>query len=392
MQDEWAVRMLNLPDARPLRARNGVMPEAVVANGTGVMHAVVGPVHAGIIEPGRFTFSSGGETVVHLDAQLSYAHRGVEQKLAGMPVLDAAPFVARICGGCSASRSFAYARALETLADVEIDPGADLARLVVAELERLYNHLADLAASAAAAGSGPGFARGMALKERAMRLCQLASGHRLLFDAIVPGGVSAPTLREISPILAELSALKTAVESYLDKLFANVSLVARWHGAGIVDHATAQAFGAVGPAQRASKGQVDIRTFAPYGAYRSIPARAAYAPAGDAFARCRVKRDEIRESFRLIGEALRQLETAPRSAARTINVPPGFSIGVTEGPRGTETVAVHVDKTGRIERIHVISASYRNWPILARAMDGNIVPDFPLVNKSFNLCYACVDR
>src|SRR5665213_3606144 len=119
MQDEWAVRMLNLPDARPLRAQNGVMPEAVLANGTGVMHAVVGPVHAGIIEPGRFTFSSGGETVVHLDAQLSYAHRGVEQKLAGMPVLDAAPFVARICGGCSASRSFSYARALETLAAVE---------------------------------------------------------------------------------------------------------------------------------------------------------------------------------------------------------------------------------------------------------------------------------
>ena len=392
MQDEWGVRVENLPDARPYFAHDGVLPAAILASGTGVMHAVVGPVHAGIIEPGRFTFSTGGETVIHLDAQLGYAHRGVERRLAGMPVIDAAPSIARICAGCSASRSYAYALALEALAGIEIERGADLARLVVAELERIYNHLADLAASAAGAGSGPGFARGMALKERAMRLCRLATGHRLLFDAIVPGGVSATTLREPQPVYSELAALESAVESYLEKLFANVSLVARWRQAGVVGHDTVRAFGAVGPAHRASKGQLDLRAFTPYGAYRSIPTRVAAASSGDAFARCRVKRDEIRESFRLIGEALSQWEPPAPSAPGAVAIPAGFALGVTEGPRGTEAVAVHVGRDGCIERFHAISASYRNWPIVVRAMEGNIVPDFPLVNKSFNLCYACVDR
>lgn len=392
MSDEWGVRFSDSPDERPLRARAGQMPPALLAAGSGLMHMVVGPVHAGIIEPGRFTFSSGGETVVHLDAQLSYSCRGVERRLAGMDPLEAAPKVARICGGCSASRSLAYAYALEKLAGIEIDPAIELARAVVAELERIYNHLADLAASASGAGWGPGFARGMALKERAMRACQAASGHRLLFDAIVPGGVGPNTLRDPSALRAELRELGRAAESYVSSLFGNASVASRWKRAGAVSRKTTRAFGAVGPADRAAGGKVDVRAFASYGAYRELHVNVASAANGDAFARCAVKRDELRESFRLIDDALARIGDAPSAAAQALPPFSGNAIGVVEGPRGAETIAVHLDERGRLGRVHVVSASYRNWPIVARAMDGNIVPDFPLVNKSFNLCYACADR
>ncbi len=392
MADVWSVSFIDLPDPRPLAGKNGIMPAATIAHGAGLMHFVVGPVHAGIIEPGRFTFSSGGETVVHLDAQLSYGHRGVEKQLEGCEAVQSAWMIARICGGCSVSRSYAYARALEQIAGTVVRPEVELARVALAELERIYNHLADLAATAAGAGWGPGFARGMALKERAMRLCRTASGHRLLFDSIVPGGVGPSVLRNQSEVAQELDALEPAVNRYLTDLFDNSSVVSRWHGAGIVNRETASAFGTVGPAHRASHGHVDVRAFAPYGAYAYLPARIAQASAGDALARCRVKRDELRESFRLIREAIAQLEGARIGSPEPLESKAGEAVTAVEGPRGAEVVAVHTDREGRLSRIHVISASYRNWPVVARAMEGNIVPDFPLVNKSFNLCYACADR
>jgi Ni,Fe-hydrogenase III large subunit len=392
MHDEWDVRFTDLPDPRPLRAVEGTMPAAVTAVGEGLTHFVVGPVHAGIIEAGRFTFSSGGESVVHLDAQLSFGHRGVEHRLAGMPVLEAARFVARICGGCSASRSMAYAQALENLAGAEIDPWADLTRLVLLELERVYNHLHDLAAASAGAGWGPGFARGMALKESAMRLCALATGHRLLFDAIVPGGVGWSSLEEPDALLHGINNLREDVERYVNDLFGNASVVARWHGAGKVSRETLRAFGALGPARRAGGDNVDLRAILRYGGYRWFQLTVASALSSDAFARCCVKRDELQDSMRLIRESLTTMRNNPPVPAPPLGVGPGTSIGAVEGPRGIETVAVHVDDHKRLDRIHIISASYRNWPVVARSMDGNIVPDFPLINKSFNLCYACADR
>lgn len=392
MAQDWDVRFDGLPDDRPLFAHRGAMPAAHTAGGDGIMQFVVGPVHAGIIESGRFTFSSGGETVVHLDAQLGYGHRGVERALAGIPAPAAAAKVARICGGCSAARSYAYALALEALAGVTPEPEVDLARLIAAELERAYNHLADLAASASGAGFAVGFARGMALKERAMRLCRFACGHRLLFDAIVPGGLGRPMLEDRREFGTELAAFERDVRDYAEWLFANASLTARWERAGIVEPETLRAFGAVGPAARAGGGSIDIRTFAPYGAYGEFSPAVARAVASDAFARTAVKRDELLESLRLMRRALNELGNAVLPSAQRVEPQPGTALQVVEGARGAEFVAVHVGERGVIERVHFISASYRNWPLVARAMEDNIVPDFPLVNKSFNLCYACADR
>jgi Ni,Fe-hydrogenase III large subunit len=233
----------------------------------------------------------------------------------------------------------------------------------------------------------------MALKEKAMRLNAAASGHRLLFDAIVPGGIGPGVMLEPERILHEIALLQEEIDAYLRGLFSTASLVSRWQRAGVVETRTAKAFGAVGPAHRASKGTFDVRTSATYGAYDVLSVRSAGASAGDVFARCSVKRDEIGESIRLICTALRRLAPTERApSVLPLAVPRGAAVAVVEGPRGAETVAVHVDGEGRLTRVHAISASYRNWPIVVKAMDGNIVPDFPLVNKSFNLCYACADR
>jgi Ni,Fe-hydrogenase III large subunit len=225
-----------------------------------------------------------------------------------------------------------------------------------------------------------------------MRLNATASGHRLLFDAIVPGGIGPGVLLEPERVLHEIALLQEEIDAYLRGLFSTASLVSRWQRAGVVEARTAKAFGAAGPAQRASKGTFDVRTAATYGAYDGLAVRAAGASAGDVFARCSVKRDEIGESIRLICTALRRLPTEHAPSVVRLDLPRGEAVTVVEGPRGAETVAAHVDGEGRLARFHAISASYRNWPIVVKAMDGNIVPDFPLVNKSFNLCYACADR
>jgi Ni,Fe-hydrogenase III large subunit len=353
---------------------------------------VVGPVHAGIIEPGRFTFSTGGETVIHLDGQLSYSRRGVEAALAGSDALAAAPRVARICAACSAARSWSYARALEQLAAHVCDERSEYARVVAAEFERIYNHLFDLASAAAGAGYGYGQTHGLGLKERAQVLCAEGFGHRLLFDAIVPGGVRAGVLREPQTLRAGTAALRREARAYVRALLGNVSVLRRFEGAGVLAPQTARAFGAVGPARRASGGTLDLRDLLAYGAYAELRPAVHAEGAGDVAARVRVKAEELDAAFDLVDRALDALNGAAPPPPRDIAPAAGAAVAVTEGPRGAETIALACDAGGVLARIHVRSASFRNWPAVLRAMEGNIVPDFPLVNKSFNLCYACVDR
>jgi Ni,Fe-hydrogenase III large subunit len=232
----------------------------------------------------------------------------------------------------------------------------------------------------------------MALKERAMRLCHAACGHRLLFDAIAPGGLGRPMLEDRRRFGSELAALEGDVHDYVKWMFANASMTSRWERAGVVPPEALRAFGAVGPAARAGGGSSDIRAFAPYGAYREFAPAVAGANASDVFARAAVKRDEVLESLTLIRRALFELGSAALPVRQPVEPQPGIALKVVEGARGAEFVAVHLGEGGVLERVHVISASYRNWPLVARAMENNIVPDFPLVNKSFNLCYACADR
>ncbi len=391
MADEFEVTFASLPDPRPFRPVEGALAPAIVASGSGVTQVVVGPVHAGIIEPGRFTFSSGGETIAHLDFQIGFAHRGLERSFEGADPLDLAPRVARICGACSAARSLAYAMAVESISDAQISEPNQIARQIIAELERVYNHIFDLSVCCAAAGWGFGHATGLGLKERVLRICQAASGHRLLFDAVVPGGVRDGVLDDRHEVRALLMMLRGAVENYANALFDNTSLISRWTETGTLTYDAARALAAVGPAHRASGGTVDVRDAAPYGAYRWLPIVVASETGGDALARCRVKVAELRESFRIIDQAFEHLAEEPLRRSPIVAPEAGDTVTVVEGPRGAETVALTVSGTV-VERLHFISASYRNWPATAHATTGNIIPDAPLVNKSFNLCYACADR
>lgn len=391
MAQEFRIDFDRLPDSRPLRPEHGELAPAVVATGPGVTQVVVGPVHAGIIEPGRFTFSSGGETIVHLDFQIGYAYRGLEASFEGADPVELSRRVARICGGCSAARSLAYAMAVESISATSVSDSVHCARTIIAELERIYNHVFDLSACCAGAGWGFGQMTGLGLKERALRICQAATGHRFLFDAIVPGGVGDGVLEDREEVKASLVMLQEAVEEYIRALLDNSSLISRWKGTGILTHEAARNLAAVGPAHRASGGPVDVRAAAPYGAYQWLPVHAAAEEEGDALARCRVKIAELRESFQITRRAFEHL--GGHQLRRSAIVPPeaGDTVTVVEGPRGAETVALTVRGTV-VDRVHFISASYRNWPAAAHATIANIIPDAPLVNKSFNLCYACADR
>ncbi len=366
-------------------------PPNGVASDRGVSAIVVGPVHAGIIEPGRFTFGSDGETIVSLDVRLGYSRRGVEEHLEGSDAVESARKVARICGGCSASRSWAYARALEALAEIECSEASELARLVFAELERAYNHVFDLASICTGAGYAKGQIAGLGLKERLVRLNHAAGGHRLLFDAIQPGGVRSGLLQRPGELRRELAALRIEIERYFGDL-RNGSLMRRLEGSGHVPPADARLFGAVGPARRASGGTFDVRTVLPYGAYRAIVPIAASATTGDVAARAAVKQREALESLRLADVALDALGRHGPDDPKSVRPAGGRTIALTEGPRGMEAACVEIDGTGKISRVHFASASFRNWPIVAMAAKGSIVPEFPLINKSFNLCYACADR
>ncbi len=392
MQALQEIVVQSSPDERPLYFSSDAIPEAIVAEGKGISGVVVGPVHAGIIEPGRFTISTGGESVVHIDAQLSYSHRALEPWFEGQEALALAPRVARICGNCSVARSWAYARAIEELAGVELDDCTEFARLVLAEMERVHVHLFDIGSIAAGAGYDRGTTAALGLRERICQVNNVASGHRLLFDSVVPGGVKAGIFADPGIVRTTLRELRDDVARFCDALLAKRSLLRRLEGAGVVERPLARRFAAVGPSGRASGIACDVRAIAPYGAYRGCAFSEELAGGGDVYARAEVRVREIERSFDLIERGLREVEGRKLSAPRQVDAAAGIITTVVEGARGAESISLELSKGGRIDRLHVISAAYRNWPLVTRAMEGNIVPDFPLVNKSFNLCYSCVDR
>lgn len=364
----------------------------MTASGRGITEVVVGPVHAGIIEPGRFRIGTNGETIVSFETQFGFAHRGVETALIGRDAVSAAPAVARICGACTAARSWAYARAIEDLAGVCVDERSELARLLFAELERIYNHIFDLGAACAGAGYGYGRTTALGLVERVHRICARLSGHRFLFDAIVPGGVRGEAFENGAAVFAELDAIRGDLEHLIADVLANDSVWRRFEGTGILSARSVRELGGVGPARRACGDPLDARIENRYGAYARIMPFAASESGGDVAARFRVKVQELRESLRLAGYALEHLGDADLPAPQKLEIGAGSMIGISEGARGVETVQVRTDARGALQNVSIISASARNWPLIALAMEGNIVPDFPLVNKSFNLCYACMDK
>jgi Ni,Fe-hydrogenase III large subunit len=363
----------------------------VPVRGRGVHQVAVGPVHAGVIESGHFRFHAVGERIVHLDVRLFHKHRGLERAAAGREPAEALAYAQRACGACAVANSVAYAQACEAALGLASPGGVRRARTVLLELERLYNHLNDVAAICAGVGFAPGSMAFAALKERAMRLnCEL-SGHRFLFGSVGLGTsaveLDAAAVDRARGLLGELGA--DTARAWRELAFSG-SVRARLGEVGRLAREDAERLGAVGPAARASGLRIDARGESPGLCYGSGFAAAAPArPRGDVAARLEIRGVELVGTLELLDELLEE-PLMPGRASQ--GGPPGrLGVARVESPRGETVCAVELDG-GTVARLRLRTASYANWPALAEATAGNLLPDFPLINKSFELCYACVDR
>lgn len=368
--------------------------EAFTAEGRGVYQLPVGPIHAGIIEPGHFRFSAVGERVLHLDARLGFTHRGLEKLAEGRPLEAARLLVERACGVCTVTHALAYAQAVEELTVTELPPRAVWGRVLLAELERLYNHVGDLGNLCAGIGFNPGSSRLGSLKERLLRLNDSLAGHRYLMGAVVPGGLRA----DLDPgalghLREELTAVDSELASAVRMVKRSEGVLARFNGAGAAGVGVVGPLGALGVAARAAGIDADLRRDAPYAAYGELEVPVVHLATGDVHARFDVRAQEARVSIQLLGAVLDGLPDGPvRVALGPPPMPGAVAVSGVEGPRGASWLWLRAGADGTVDRVRLRSASFANWPVVAASVTGDLVPDFPLINKSFELCYACTDR
>jgi Ni,Fe-hydrogenase III large subunit len=383
------------PDLRPLAVHDPSVPyRHFVAHGDGVYQLPVGPIHAGVIEPGHFRFSAVGESILHLDARLFYTHRGLERLVEGRSFEAALAVVERSCGVCTVTHATAYSRAVERLSETEAPPRARLARVLLAELERLYNHVGDLGNICAGVGFHFGTSRLGWHKEELLRINEALTGHRFLTGMVVPGGLRRDLdERGLAGLDASIAELDHKVRSVVRQLVRSSSFMARLHGTGVLPAADARRLGALGVAARASGLSGDLRRDRPADGYLDLDVPLTTASGGDVAARFHVRAQEAAVSAALIHEVLRRLPDGPVRVPLHREPKPGAStVAGAEGPRGASWIWLMAGPGGTVERVHLRSASFANLPVLAGVVPGNLVPDFPLINKSFELCYACTDR
>jgi Ni,Fe-hydrogenase III large subunit len=349
----------------------------------------VGPVHAGIIEPGHFRFTANGETVARLEQRLGYVHKGIEQLMTGASLDTGAKLAGRTSGDSTVAYALAFALAVESALGIDVPPRAVWLRALMAELERMANHLGDIGAICNDASFSLMYAECGMLREWTLRAAQACFGHRLMMDRIVPGGVT----QDLNPGgLARLGALLDFVESRLPELIAiydnTASLQDRTVTTGYLAPTLARAFGAGGFVGRASGRAFDARKAVAYAPYDQLDFEVPVRDDGDVNARLWIRVREVEQSMRLIEQLLARL---PQGALRAkIGKPNGVveGVGLTEAFRGDVLVAVRLGPNGTLERCHLRDPSWFQWPLLEAAIEGNIVADFPLCNKSFNCSYS----
>jgi Ni,Fe-hydrogenase III large subunit len=380
-------------------ARHPLGPKGEAANATPYpflpvegddLHQVpVGPVHAGIIEPGHFRFTASGETVVRLEERLGYAHRGLIARMEGATFADAAVLAGRASGDSTVAYAIAFSRAIEAALGVEAPPRAHFLRALMAELERLANHLGDIGAICNDAAFTILHAHCAVLREQVLRTAEAAFGHRLMMDRVVPGGVPVDLDQGgLSRITALVAAIRERFPRLVGVYDDTASLQERTVDTGIVPPALAETFGAGGFVGRASGRAFDARKAFSYPPYDQLDFSTPTRIEGDVNARVWIRIEEVSESLSLIDQIL---AAAPAGPTR-IDLPEGSGEGVAlvEGFRGDVFAWVRLDR-GRVERTYLRDPSWFQWPLLEAAIEGNIVADFPLCNKSFNCSYAGAD-
>ena len=358
--------------------------------GKGVYEIPVGPIHAGVIEPGHFRFSVRGERILSLEGKLFFTHKGVEKLVEGKSPAEALPFVERISGDMAVGHALAYAEAVERATATVTTPRARMLRVVWNELERLSAHVFDLGNMA---GNGTGFsfmaAQGFRMLEDLRRLHEELVGHRYLRGAVTLGGARDIDARGAERIRDVLAKTERELAEILDIAFSTDGLMERFETTGVLSEDAARAYGARGIAARASGLARDARADHPYAAYASLPFLPVVETSGDVAARFKVRARECAQAIELTRQALLALpsggESVPLRASR------GSALGWAESFRGTVIDFVRLDADGRIDRLAVSDPSFMNWPLFAEIGPGNIVPDFPLCNKSLGLSYSGTD-
>ncbi len=386
-------------DIKTKVARKEGQYEFVRVEGDGICEIPVGPVHAGIIEPGHFRFSVLGENIINLETRLFYAHKGVEKLAESMAPEGVVSLAERISGDESVANSTAYCQAVEKLLQVQVPDRAKKIRTVFAELERIYNHIGTLGGMATDAGFAFGAARLNILKERMMRLNETLCGSRILFGVNRIGGVRCEVERENQKLILEKTGETLRdFDRMAAFLKSKASLIDRLRDTGKISKKAARDLGIVGVAARCVGIDVDTRRDHPYASYAIHNGRTPQQAmqdqiemekrAGDAMSRFEVRIKEVRDSFDIIKNSL-DLESDGLYAEIPEAMEPFKSaLGYAESHRGQTLHWVMTGENNSIFRYKVRTASFCNWPIMEFAVSSDIVPDFPLVNKSFDLSYS----
>jgi len=379
-----------LPDTRPWLRHTGAY-QFLPAEGESLHQIPVGPVHAGIIEPGHFRFTANGETVVRLEERLGYAHKGVDSLMVGASIERAAALAGRVSGDSTVGFSLAFAQAVEAALGIEIPSRAAWLRALLAELERLANHFGDIGAVCNDAAFAIMHAQFGLLRERVLRTADACFGHRLMMDRVVPGGLlhdlPADGERRLRTLIADVRKdFPDLIEVYDN----TASLKDRTVGTGILSPALAQQFAAGGFIGRASGRNFDARRSPGYAPYDSMQFEVPVVQAGDVNARVWIRIREVEQSLALIEQILAQLPSGSICTPIATRPEAGVREGtaLVEGFRGDILAWIRVGPGGRVERCHLRDPSWFQWPLLEAAIEGNIVADFPLCNKSFNCSYS----
>ena len=385
----WPVKnpLASVPMSAPETGLTAIGYGFLPVDGEGVHQIAVGPVHAGIIEPGHFRFHANGETVARLEQLLGWVHKGIEKQMQGRPVADAARLACRVSGDSAVAHSLAFVRAVEAATGTPAPPRAHYLRAVMAELERIANHLGDFGAICNDAAFAFLHAQSGVLREDVLRAAAFCFGHRLMFDRVIPGGVSTDLDTSGRTRLRELiSAVGPRFEELVRVYDGKASLQDRTVSTGVVSAGLVHRFGAGGYVARAASRSQDARRNPSYPPYDDIDFSVPVLAEGDVNARVWIRIHEVRESLKLLGILLDRLPEG--SIETSIPRTAGEGMALVEGFRGEILTWVRLDDSGRVARCHPRDPSWFQWPLLEAAIENNIVADFPLCNKSFNGSYS----
>jgi Ni,Fe-hydrogenase III large subunit/Ni,Fe-hydrogenase III component G len=359
--------------------------------GTGVFEIPVGPVHAGIIEPGHFRFSVAGEPIINLEAKLYYVHKGIEKLAEGQSFEKALFLSERISGDETVTNSLAYCMAFEKMAGMgELPARADYLRTVLCELERIYNHLGDIAGICIDTAYGFAAYQFNMMRRWCMMLNEELTGSRYLRSSVKPGGVRKDFIagRE-KRVTAELDRLEKEFRETVDIVRSNSMLIDRVENTGVIKPDIAKDLNAVGPAGRSAGIDRDIRRDMPYAAYGRLRFNVPVHNNGDVSCRMNIRIEELIESISMIRQCIDMMPGGKTSSGPIpVAGPYSYAFALTESPRGENFHWLMAGENGNVFRYKIRTPSFYNWPVLCHAVKGNVIPDFPLINKSFNLSYS----